>query len=343
MTDDHDWVARLLAASVPPGIPDDVALRLDRALVEATAQGRSVATPTGSVPTATATPTAPAATTSAPAVASAQTVPATTVTTLPPPGTVPPAASTETTGALPRLRSVPTVSAEDPAEPDRTRRDDTATIVPVSRTGSSRREQRQDDLGERRRRRLTRWAPVAAGILLLGGAAVAVVDVMGFGDSTSSSGASDAAAGAAAESAAAPRVLVATGTKYATTDVPAFETQVLQLVATVAGGDPAVAAADPQLEAAESRSTAADSSAVADPLSAETSPLADPQVLADCVAEVTDGATTTAAAVDLAVVDGLASTVLVVPDAAGLTYQVYVVGAGCGDIDTRLRFFTVTP
>ena len=332
MTDDHDWVARLLAASVPPGIPDDVALRLDRALVEATAQGRSVATPTGSVPTATATPTAPAATTSAPAVASAQTVPATTVTTLPPPGTVPPAASTETTGALPRLRSVPTVPAEDPAEPDRTRRDDTATIVPVSRTGSSRREQRQDDLGERRRRRLTRWAPVAAGILLLGGAAVAVVDVMGFGDSTSSSGASDAAAGAVAESAAAPRALVATGTQYATTDVPAFETQVLQLVATVAGGDPAVAAADPQLEAAESRSTAADSSAVADP-----------QVLADCVAEVTDGATTTAAAVDLAVVDGLASTVLVVPDAAGLTYQVYVVGAGCGDIDTRLRFFTVTP
>jgi hypothetical protein len=73
------------------------------------------------------------------------------------------------------------------------------------------------------------------------------------------------------------------------------------------------------------------------------SPLASPQTLAECIEQVTKGTSSTAVAVDLAVVNGLESTLLVVPDAAGLTYEVYVVGAGCTDIDTRFTFVPVTP
>jgi len=269
-------------------------------------------------------------------------------------GAVPPPASTATTGALPRLRSLPTgasVPSDGASEHGETRRVDASTTVPGPRLGSSRRKQRQDDQGERRRRLLTRWAPVAAGVLLLGGAAVVVSNVVGGGDSaTLAESSSDAAGGAAAESAVAPRALVATGTQYSTTDVPAFEEQVRELVAVVAAGEDVAAGdgAGPASAAPQDEATAlqapADASAGADAgTAADTSPLADPQALADCVGAVTDGATTTAVAVDLAVVDGVESTVLVVPDAAGLTYEVYVVGAGCGDLDARFQFFAVTP
>jgi len=372
MTDDHDWVARLLAESAPPGIPDDVAMRLDRALRDATGQARPDGTgtpdtgtdlpgadvpgadvPAAASPDHAATTTAPGTGVSvAPVVSGAS---AASVNAAGPPvvGAVPPPASTATTGALPRLRGLPTrasVSSDGASGQRRTRGVDASTTVPGRRPGSSRREQRQDDQVERRRRLLTRWAPVAAGVLVLGGAAVAATNLVGGGESaTLAESSSDAAAGAAAESAVAPRALVATGTQYSTTDVPAFEEQVRGLVAVVSAGDLGAAggsagAADAPQDEATALQAPAEASAGADAArAADTSPLADPQALADCVGAVTDGATTTAVAVDLAVVDGVDSIVLVVPDAAGLIYQVYVVGAGCGDLDTRFLFFLVAP
>lgn len=225
--------------------------------------------------------------------------------------------------------------------------------------GSSRRERREEHQGERRRNLLTRWAPVAAGVLVLGGAGITTAALLG-GDDDGAAGGSDLSAASAAEEAApAPRALVATGTEYATTDEDAFAEQVLGLVAVAGSGTGAAASA-----AADSPAGGSDSSADADsPADAQDdaeastlaapeeersavtdSPLTDRAAFDACVEEVTDGSATTVAAMDLAVVDGLESTVLVVPDAAGLSYLVYVVGPNCtGMDDGQFKFFTVTP
>jgi hypothetical protein len=219
-------------------------------------------------------------------------------------------------------------------------------------------------------------------VLVLGGAAVAVGTQFGGGaDEATVAQEAGSAAGGAAESATPPRVLLATGTQYSTApaDRAAFEAQVRDLVALaatdagadVAGGEAADEAGEAAGEAADEAASDATSDASsgtaatvegavpgsgapaegAAPLelsagaraAAVDSPLASPQALAECIDEVTRGASSTAVAVDLAVVNGLESTLLVVPDAAGLTYQVYVVGPGCTDIDTRFTFVTVTP
>ena len=189
--------------------------------------------------------------------------------------------------------------------------------------------------------------------------------LFGGGDGSSPTGAADSAAGAA-EVQAAPSTLVATGSEYTTTDRAVFDEQVRKPSpsprttprATLGRhrgrrrcpGRRRLGRCSRGRDGGERPRTdeaSADASALAAPADARaaagSSPLADPQALADCVEEVTEGTSATAAAVDLAVVDGLESTLLVVPDAAGLTYQVYVVGADCGDIDTRFDFFTVTP
>lgn len=358
MTDDHDWVARLLADAGPATMPDDVAARLDRALrTEADRMPAEPAPATDDVPPTHLLSPGPAPSPAAGNGAPAVPPPAVPPPAVPPPA-VPPPAST-TTGALPRLRSVTTTG------PSTDRVDGTAS-APGSRgpgSGSSRRDLHADDDGERRRRALVRWAPVAAGVMVLGGAAVAVGALFDGGEDAtladSAESADSAGAGAAMEEAGPPRSLVATGTQYSTADRAAFDAQVRELVA-LAAADPAAAAAEPEAlsadEAAPSLEADAGAAAGSAPESAalsaspsqaraaaEDSPLADPQALAECVEAVTSGTSSSAAAVDLAVVDGLESTLLVVPDAAGMTYQVYVVGAGCSDLDTRFDFLTVTP
>ncbi|MFC7164287.1 hypothetical protein ACFQL5_18520, partial [Aquipuribacter hungaricus] len=326
----------------------------------------------------------PAATTGAvppPATTTGAVPPPATTGAVPPPalpGAVPPPADAST-GSLPRLRSVPATAdgtdgpAGTGADRHRTRQAlrSTQTVGAAAGAGSSRRDLREDD-GEQRRRALVRWAPVAAGVLVLGGAGIAVAALFGGDDAgvgSAQQAADSSAAGAAAEAVVSPRVLVASGTSYSTLDAdrPSFETQVRDLVAFAAtdpgarpealrapAGAGAVAEEEAGLDDASAPATAApapggsapagSTAAAPAPPDADESPLSEPEALADCVEAVTSGASSTATAVDLAFVDGIESTVVVVPDAAGVAYEVYVVGADCGGIDEgQFKFFTVTP
>ncbi|MGJ7439487.1 hypothetical protein [Aquipuribacter sp. MA13-6] len=220
--------------------------------------------------------------------------------------------------------------------------------------GTPRREQRADDQGERRRRLLTRWVPVAAGVLVLGAAGAAAVNVLGGDSDTTADTAEEVAAADVADS-VAPRSLVATGTEYTTADAPAFEQQVRDLVALTATGTEgtgapveedssagagAAAPAEPSAEALSSPARVDPSAARA---SAAANPLADAAALRECVETVTDGTDEDAAAVDLALVDGVESTLVVVPDPAGANLFVYVVGPDCTGLDSQFQFFTVAP
>ncbi len=270
---------------------------------------------------------------------------------VPAPAVVPPAAGAGA-GAAP-LRA-----GADGDDPTRTA-DDGPDGTAVSRTregrsfGTPRREQRADDQGERRRRLLTRWVPVAASLLVLGAAGAVTVSFLSGGDDTTADTAQEVAAADVAES-VAPRSLVATGTEYTTADVPTFEQQVRDLVALAAAGTEGASASAQEDSSAGAGAAAADPSAPAasapaqaDPAAARASaadnPLADAEALRECVETVTDGTDEDAAAVDLALVDGVESTVVVVPDPAGANLFVYVVGPDCTGLDSQFQFFTVAP
>ncbi len=219
--------------------------------------------------------------------------------------------------------------------------------------GASRTEQHSDDEGERRRKLLTRWLPVAAGVLVLGAAGAAAVNVLDDSDDTAVT-AEEAAAGDVA-AAVAPRALLATGTEYTTGDPEVFSQQVRELVVVAGAGteDSSAAAgsalgnvADEGATAERDPATLSAPAAVA-PESARAAvadnPLAEATALQECIQAVTDGTDDSATAVDLALVDGVESTVVVVPDPAGTDLFVYVVGPDCTGIDSQFQFFTVTP
>ncbi len=388
MSDDHDWVTRLLAATGPAAMPADVADRLDRVLLGA-ADPR-LSTPSDASPTATQVqpPTTPDAAGAGTVPPVAGHVPPPTLPTSPgtatagdqgtarpdvPDGAVPPPATAATTASLPRLRSVPAATgsalpdvSDDPdGDAPSGLGADTSAASSGPRTDGSRRALPEE--GDEGRRIPARWLLAAAGVLVLAGAGVTVARVLDRPGDTSLTQASDAAGSTAVEAAAVPRSLLATGTQYTTADQAVFDAQVRDLVA-LAAGDPsgtvadepgaaAAEAVDPEAAEPAPSAAAEDAPAVGSapvdgaalPPASEAraaaldSPLADPQALSECVDQVSAGTTSTAAAVDLAVVDGVESTLIVVPDAAGLMYQVYVLGADCSGIDTQFKFYTVTP
>lgn len=328
---DEDWVARLLGAAERPTMPADVADRLDRTVRQQV---------TGTGPSTDASPLRVVAAGPAPTSSDA-------AGSVPAPAVVPPAAGVGTGSTAP-LRAGTDDARHLGADGDE--------LSGRSRTqqgtiGSSRKEQRSDDEGERRRRLLTRWLPVAAGVLVLGAAGAAAVNVLDGSDGADS--AATSAEEVAAEDVAddvAPRALLATGTEYTTADQELFAQQVRDLV-TVAGSGtegsstpaPAAAGADAGAEA----DAAAPVPAAPDPAvaraSAASNPLADAAALQECIQTVTDGSDDTAAAVDLALVNGVESTVVVVPDPAGTNLFVYVVGPDCTGIESQFQFFTITP
>ena len=348
------------------------------------------AAPTAAAQTAAsstpATPTPAAATAGTPAPATAPGsrgtghVPATA------PGTVPPAAvpppATSGTGVLPVLRAGTPAADDGAGDPDGSGADGTdrdgtsdgtapgtADDAPATSTtrsgrtfGSSRREQRAEDVGERRRRLLVRWAPVAAGVLVLGGAGIAVSQLTSGQDSAVET--ADEAAAAGAAEAVAPRALVATGTEYQTADTEVFSQQVRDLVSVAASGESGDAALSAPAEESDTAGGGADGSAEdaaptdaaapeaaaddagVDPSAAREavagSPLADATALQECVDRVTGAEGDVALAVDEAVVDGVESTVVVVEDPAGASLFVYVVGPDCDD-SSQFDFYDVTP
>lgn len=305
---DEDWVARLLQDAGSPRMPDDVAARLDRTIRDEV-EAQAAAGTAGA-----------AGATSRPELV---------------PGSRPPG----------DLAGTPT--DEDP-EPH----PDSVLSGPVS-LGATRRELRREDTSERRRRTFARLAPVAAGLLVLGGAGAVALSTLGGGSDSEEAATLEASGGA--EDTSAPRALVATGIEYTTTDDEVFAQQVRDLVAVTGASDDttAMSAAEaPEAESADGDAAGAEAADAAEESlpapsaarSAVDSPLTDREVFDACIEQVTDSGSTPVSAVDLAVVDGLESTVVVVPDPSGEDLFVYVVGPDCTEVDgPGFMFRQVTP
>lgn len=302
---DEDWVARLLQDAGSPRMPDDVAARLDRTLrKEVEAQ----------------------------------------------------AAAAGAAGDTTRPDQVPGSRAPDDlagttTDEDQEPHPDSVLSGPVS-LGATRRELRREDTSERRRRTFARLAPVAAGLLVLGGAGAVALSTLGGGSDSEEAATLEASGGA--EDTSAPRALVATGTEYTTTDDEVFAQQVRDLVAVTGASDDttAMSAAEaPEAESGDAAAAGAEAADAAESLpapsaarSAVDSPLTDRDVFDACIEQVTDSGSTPVSAVDLAVVDGLESTVVVVPDPSGEDLFVYVVGPDCTEVDgPGFKFRQVTP
>lgn len=368
MTDDDEWVARLLGSAPTPTMPDDVADRLERTLREHLDADRSSTAPVvGPVPHEV---TGEHGSDERVGGDEPDARP------LVPPAAVPPPAGDAGSAVAP-LRAGAQAEDGDGAAGDRepTADGEAGSGLSATRSGrtfgsSSRRDPEDEDEGEgeRRRRLLLRWGPVAAGVLVLGGAGLTAANLVAGEDTRTATDTAQEAAAAGAAEEVAPRALVATGTEYDTADQELFAQQVRDLVAVAASGESeasalsapaeedAEVAGDAEVaddaaggagEAASAVPEAAAEAPPADPASAraavEGDPLTDQTAFAECVDAVTEGSTEAPAAVDLAVVDGVESTVVVVPAPTGDDLFVYVVGPGCSTADGRFDFYTVTP
>lgn len=348
---DDDWVVELLAAAEAGPMPDDVAERLELAVRAEVLAQLAEAAPADSTAAAAGAASPVAAASAASPVAADGAASPTADLEPPAPGLVPPPARGSGSGLVGVPADAPgrgpaTAPGKEPGpEDDETPPDELARARAARSAGTSRRDRRAEQVGERRRRILTTWLPVAAGVVVLGGAGVAAVQIVGGDDPVA--GTAETAAMQSSEAAPAPRGLLASGTNYTPADTAAFTGQVQGLVEAATGATASVPLEAPADAAGGSEgedATGLQESAGALPdarSGASSSPLSDPAEYAACAEDVTDGATSTPVAIDLAMVDGVARTVVVVADATGAGYQVYVVGEGCDTSGSQFDFYTV--